>query len=126
MAPGEVGRQVTITVNYILQADGDVIRPTLPASGTFNVIDVNGMHAIGFPTLYAFDNPATGGSSISHFDVLAGPNALMEPSINTDLFTDLDMTPGVFRDEGWTVESRVIFEDGFESGDTTMWSTTFP
>jgi hypothetical protein len=125
MAPGEDGRQVTIPVNYIVQAYGDAIRGTLPASTTFEVVDVNGMHSSGFPTLYA---PTTIelGSTISHFDVFAGPNALMEPAINTDLFTDLDMTPGLLRDEGWTLGSGSFFEDGFESGDTTSWSNIVP
>jgi hypothetical protein len=64
------------------------------------------------------------GSSVSHFDDLAGPNALMEPAINDDLWDYLDMTPGLFRDEGWVL--GFLFGDGFESGDTTAWSATVP
>jgi len=127
MAPGEVGRQVTIPVMYITQADADVIRPTLPVSGTYDVLDVNGQHAAtGFPLIYT-PNPVEPGSSVSHYDVLAGPNALMEPIINVDLYNDPDMALGLYRDEGWVVnEMGEIFADGFESGGTTVWSNTVP
>lgn len=48
-------------------------------------------------------NPVQGGSSRSHFDTVASPNLLMEPSINTDLrgSIDLDLTPALLEDEGW-------------------------
>ena len=45
-------------------------------------------------------NPIQGGSSISHFDVTASPNLLMEPIINSDL-TNVDLTRYAFEDEGW-------------------------
>jgi hypothetical protein len=34
------------------------------------------------------------------------PNALMEPFINDDLdaATDLDLTPALFKDVGWTLQ----------------------
>lgn len=49
-------------------------------------------------------NPVQGGSSRSHFDTVASPNLLMEPSINTDLrgAVDLDLTPALLEDEGWS------------------------
>ena len=123
MAPGEVGRSVTIPVIAINQDDGNLVRPTLPQSGTFNVIDVNGLHANGFPLLYT---PAVLelGSTISHYDITAAPSALMEPAVNLDLFNDPDITLGMYRDEGWIV--GLLFGDGFESGDTTSWSATVP
>lgn len=125
MAPGVAGRQVTVPVSYITQADGNAIRPTLPQSSTYQIVDVRGMHANGFPLLYT---PAVmePGSSVSHFDVSAGPNALMEPAINDDLWNYLDMTVGVFRDEGWNVVGGILFADGFESGTTSAWSATVP
>jgi hypothetical protein len=45
-------------------------------------------------------NPVQPGSSISHWDVSAFPNLLMEPSINPDL-TALDLTLQAFYDIGW-------------------------
>jgi hypothetical protein len=121
MASGEVGRQVTIPVIAISQDDGNTIRPTLPVSGTFEIIDVNGLHANGFPLLYT---PAVLelGSTISHYDITAEPSALMEPAINLDLYNDPDITLGMYRDEGWVIGA--LFSDGFESGDTAALSAT--
>jgi hypothetical protein len=123
MAPGEFGRAVTVPVIAINQDDGNFVRPTLPQSGTFDVIDVNGLHANGFPLLYT---PAVLelGSTISHYDITAAPSALMEPAVNLDLFNDPDMTLGMYRDEGWIV--GLLFADGFESGDFAAWSAFVP
>lgn len=56
----------------------------------------------GLVKLYA-PFPVQGGSSVSHFDVTATPNVLMEPSINSDLApaTDLDLTDELLNDIGW-------------------------
>lgn len=43
----------------------------------------------------------SGGSSISHFDISAATNLLMEPSINTGLPLTLDLTRQQMRDIGW-------------------------
>ncbi len=63
-----------------------------------------GADAIGRPLLYT-PNPLIGGSSVSHWDVGAFPNLLMEPNINNDLTTSLvpplDLTLPLFRDIGW-------------------------
>ena len=123
MAPGQWGRQVTIPVIAIGQNDGNLVRPTLPESSTFNIVDVNGLHANGFPLLYT---PAVLelGSTISHYDTTAEPSALEEPAINPDLYNDPDMILGMYRDEGWII--GLLFGDGFESGDTAAWSATVP
>lgn len=52
------------------------------------------------PLMYA-PNPFQGGSSVSHFDVSMTPNGLMEPAINSDLGSGVDMTTHVFVDIGW-------------------------
>jgi len=52
------------------------------------------------PLMYA-PNPYQSGSSVSHFDVSTSPNALMEPAINTDLSSDVDLAKHVFVDIGW-------------------------
>jgi hypothetical protein len=50
-------------------------------------------------------NPFQGGSSVSHFDVTATPNLLMEPSINGNLtqtvVPPVDLTFPLFQDIGW-------------------------
>jgi len=123
MAPGEFGRAVTIPVIAVGQNDGTTVRPTLPVSGTFDVIDVNGLHTNGYPLLYT-PSVLELGSTISHYDITAAPSALMEPAINLDLYNDPDMTLGMYKDDGWVV--GLLFGDGFESGDTTAWSATVP
>ncbi len=46
-------------------------------------------------------SPLQTGSSISHFDIGAFPNLLMEPEINLGLPTNLDLTRQQMRDIGW-------------------------
>ena len=50
-------------------------------------------------------NPFQGGSSVSHWDVSAMPNLLMEPSINGDLTHSVtspqDLTFALLKDLGW-------------------------
>ncbi len=46
-------------------------------------------------------NPFQQGSSVSHWNTAAAPNLLMEPSINTGLPLDLDLTRQQMRDIGW-------------------------
>ena len=126
MAGGDDGDQVTIPVIGISQNSGIAIRTSLPQSCDADVLAVHGMHANGFPLLYT---PTTleQGSSVSHFDVTAFPDALMEPALNDEVWDDLDMTPGVLRDQGWPmVGADLLFADGFESGNTGAWSTSVP
>jgi len=50
-------------------------------------------------------NPFQGGSSVSHYDVTAFRNQLMEPAINGDLTQSVippqDLTFRLFQDIGW-------------------------
>jgi hypothetical protein len=63
---------------------------------------LSGADGNGLVKLYA-PFPIQSGSSVSHFDVTATPNVLMEPSINSDLTpaTDLDLTDELLNDIGW-------------------------
>lgn len=73
------------------------------------------------------------GSSYSHLDEAtypAGtPHSLMTPQLG---FAEAIHDPGIvslclFEDIGWmTMSCNVIFVGGFESGDTSAWSTTVP
>jgi len=61
-----------------------------------------GTDAAGNVMIYA---PATlaPGSTFSHYDVRLSPNALMEYAESSDLqgHIDLDLTPALYKDEGW-------------------------
>ena len=63
-----------------------------------------GADSVGRPLLYT-PNPLIGGSSVSHWDVSAFPNLLMEPNINADLTINLvppyDLTKPLLVDLGW-------------------------
>ncbi len=65
---------------------------------------IAGADSLGRPLLYT-PNPRIAGSSVSHWDVSATPNLLMEPSINSDLTKTLvppkDLTVPLLKDVGW-------------------------
>lgn len=94
---------VNLTLN-----DANAVRAAI--SGTINSAIapvpgvLGGADALGYARLYA---PTTlvAGSTFSHYDVSATPNALMEPAINDSLAANayLDLTPALFKDEGWTL-----------------------
>ena len=88
-------------------ADGDAMKAELPklhARFSCSETLLAGAAATGQVKLYAPGVVALG-SSISHWDTSATPNLLMEPFINSDLKagSDLDLTPFLFLDEGWTL-----------------------
>lgn len=101
------GSDPTITIPSlgISQADGNTIRSNLPGvnvSLTLDPSQLAGADANGNVLLFA-PNPVQPGSSISHWDTSASPNLLMEPSINSDLDSDLDLTDEQMVDIGWTL-----------------------
>ena len=65
---------------------------------------LSGTDALGFVKVYT-PNPFQGGSSVSHYDVSASRNLLMEPAINGDLTHEVmapfDLTYELFKDIGW-------------------------
>jgi hypothetical protein len=67
-------------------------------------VRIAGADVNGNPLLYT-PNPLVSGSSVSHWDVTASPNLLMEPNINPDLTTTLtapiDLTLPLLKDLGW-------------------------
>jgi hypothetical protein len=46
-------------------------------------------------------NPYQGGSSVSHWDTSMEPSLLMEPALNNNLSSDIDLTRQAFADIGW-------------------------
>jgi hypothetical protein len=101
---GGADPSITIPVVSVTQNDGNAIKAAL--GGGVNVtigLDPNqlaGTDTSNRVKLYA-PNPYENGSSISHFDVSALPNLLMEPAINNDLSNDVDLTLALFTDLGW-------------------------
>jgi hypothetical protein len=111
----------TVPSLMVSLADGDAIRAALPGVNA-SVGTVPGMLAgvdqNGFARLYA-PNPVQPGSSFSHYDTSSSPNALMEPAITSTLQgqMDLDLTPALFSDEGWTLNpGNALVGDACDTG----------
>ncbi|MGH7729715.1 MAG: PA domain-containing protein, partial [Candidatus Eiseniibacteriota bacterium] len=95
---------LTLTVGAVRQVDGNAIRAELGAGAnvslTIDPSKLSGADGTGRPLLYA-PNTLAGGSSLSHWDVQAYPNLLMEPALNTSVHDDVDLTRQLFEDIGW-------------------------
>ncbi|MDQ3040486.1 MAG: serine protease [Pseudomonadota bacterium] len=93
----------------VSMADGAAIKAAVPgvsvALGTVPGL-LAGADSLGFASLYS-PNPVQQGSSFSHYDTSATPNALMEPAITRSLAANyiIDLTPALFQDEGWTLNN---------------------
>lgn len=103
---------VTIPTIGISLADGQAIRNELPGVTIELAIDptrLSGANADGLVRLFA---PGTvqPGSSFSHWDTVASPNLLMEPSITGTLESriNVDLTVALYSDIGW----GIVDEDG--------------
>lgn len=123
--PGMGGADATVTIpSYgISQAAGNAIRAQLALPAVVNATlgfasTLAGTQVSGGTSYVRMNapNPVQPGSSVSHWTVDAFPNLLMEPSLNTSLFSDVDLTIPLFRDIGWQVAgpSSNIFANGFE------------
>jgi len=103
---GMGGTDATITIPSVrvTQADGVTLKAQL-ASGLSATLQVDpallaGADPQGRVMMYT-PNPFQSGSSVSHFDVSCTPDLLMEPAINSDLTSNVDLTRYVFEDIGW-------------------------
>ena len=107
LAPGGSDPSITIPVVGISQADGNTIRTQL-GSGVNSTLRLDnsqraGADPQGRVLLYA-PNPLQSGSSVSHWDVTAFPNLLMEPSLGRDIAAgEVDLTRHLFQDLGWFI-----------------------
>lgn len=106
---------ITIPAVRITLADGTAIRNNLPGVDASLFPDFSlraGADAQNRALLYASD-PIAPGSTVSHFDITALPNQLMEPNINSDLTHNLnpphDMTRPQMRDIGWYPDADLDF-----------------
>ncbi len=75
--------------------------------------------------------PFATGSSVSHWDISATPNLLMEPSLNPDLSTDVDLTIAQFTDIGWFIDPTAttlatFTAEGRADGILLRWQFTDP
>ena len=93
----------------LTQDQGDMLRSALPradvrATLTLSADRLVGADRNGFVQLYAPD-PVEPGSSFAHIDPSAAPNLLMEPFLSADLDPahDVDLTPFLLKDLGWTL-----------------------
>ncbi|HEV8200612.1 MAG TPA: thrombospondin type 3 repeat-containing protein [Candidatus Polarisedimenticolia bacterium] len=111
---GGVDPTIVIPAVRITITDGNTIKAAL-ASNTVSVTlsrDLTkrqGADDMDRAQFYA-PNPVVGGSSVSHYDISAFPNQLMEPNINNDLthnVTGVDLTLALMRDIGWFPDTDV-------------------
>ncbi len=115
-APGLGGSDPTVVIPAlsVSQADGIALKAALKArarttSGVIASMAITGTQYAGADPLnrallYA-PNPFVSGSSVSHYDISAFRNQLMEPNINGDLTHSLlppeDLTFRLLQDTGW-------------------------
>ena len=116
---GGVDTTIAIPAVSVTQANGVTLRAAVASASKYGsrsrpgrVVALFGLDptrkagadSVGRPLLYT---PAllSPGSSVSHWDVTAFPNLLMEPNINADLTTTLvpplDLTVPLLKDLGW-------------------------
>ena len=119
LVPGGADASITIPSVGVTMADGNALKASVPAAlpygtrgrpGSVTVSlatdpsRIAGADSQGRPLLYT-PNPLIGGSSVSHWDVTATPNLLMEPSITAGLGNILvapkDLTVPLLKDLGW-------------------------
>jgi len=100
---GGVDPTVTIPSLRITLADGNTIKANLPgvnASLTRDPALLAGADAAGRPRMYSPSTYASG-SSVSHWDVTADPDLLMEPFAAPLAPGQVDLTQWMFADIGW-------------------------
>ncbi len=104
IALGGTDPSIVIPVVSVTLTDGNAIKAALGGGVNLTLAldpdELAGADASNRVKLYA-PNPYQGGSSISHWDVSAFPNLLMEPAINSNLSSDVDLTLAHFTDLGW-------------------------
>lgn len=110
---GMSGTDPTITIPSVrvTQADGVTLKAQI-ASGLNVTLMVDtallaGADPAGRVMMYT-PNPFVSGSSVSHFDVSCAPNLLMEPAINADLTSSVDLTRYAFEDIGWLPRTTAV------------------
>ena len=95
---------ITIPSVRVTQADGVTLKAAIASGLNVTLLTdpalLAGADPQGRVMMYT-PNPFQAGSSVSHFDVSCTPNLLMEPAVNGDLTSSVDLTRYAFEDEGW-------------------------
>ncbi len=100
---------ITIPALMITLADGNAIKnqlnlsQTVMATMTVDNTSLSGTYPGTGRVLLYTPNPLEPGSSVSHWDISAAPNLLMEPAINSDLHDKVDLTRYALEDIGWFI-----------------------
>ena len=115
-SPSGTDPSITIPVIALSQADGTSLKTAIAGGPTTVTIrlsptQIAGLSAGGHIKMYA-PNPFQSGSNVSHFDVSCTPNLLMEPAINPDLTSSIDLTDALFRDIGWLPRLLAVPDGG--------------
>jgi hypothetical protein len=100
---GGTDPSITIPAIRVTQADGNLLKANLVGQNVTLLVDpsldsgADPQHRVFLYTPSTF----AGGSSISHWDTSTEPNLLMEPAINNDLSSEVDLTRHQMSDIGW-------------------------
>jgi len=101
---------ITIPSVRVTLPDGNALKLMVGLNVTLSVDNSvkAGADAAGRFLMYS-PVPFASGSSVSHFDVSATPNLLMEPAINNNLSSSVDVTLNQMADIGWIDAATPIF-----------------
>jgi hypothetical protein len=98
------GQTLAAALMPVVNNGGKTVTSTVVAQFAYDKSRIAGADSAGRPLLYT-PSVLAPGSSVSHWDVTATPNLLMEPNINPDLGTILvapkDLTVPLLKDIGW-------------------------
>lgn len=111
-AMGGTDPSIVIPAVMISLADGTTLKnamgsATVAATIRTSPTRISGLTASGRMKMYA-PNPVESGSSVSHFDVSAFPDVLMEPAINSSLHDTVDLTHDLLVDLGWLANVTAV------------------
>ncbi|MGO9830311.1 MAG: PA domain-containing protein [Myxococcaceae bacterium] len=98
---------LSIPVGFVSLETGTAIlqrAAVASVTGTFGQTALRGgVDPSGLRVLLYTPSPVVSASSVSHFDTSATPAVLMEPTIQPGALRQLDLTPAVLSDLGWSV-----------------------
>ena len=103
---------IVIPAVMISQADGTKLKTAMASATVTATIrtsptKISGLSAAGRMKMYS-PNPLEPGSSVSHFDVSATPDVLMEPAINASLHDTVDLTHDLLVEIGWLANATGV------------------
>lgn len=105
-----------VPVIFVSENSGNTLKALLTGSAPVNVTLLSSSLMVNDGSPAVVDSkirlhaPGTlqVGSSVSHWSTAASPNLLMEPSINTGLDAELDLSPLLMKDIGWNTRDITI------------------